>query len=156
MGYWLSIGKAEVSYSRPGKTEAFPPFLRPEIHQADYDVEEPGEVHSDKHERAPGAYRNISYHSWSDTLNRLSRFHELMAKLAEYVNTEQPYFIPIEFYEDDLYPVLEEAEGHLTREHDTREDRAAAQRALWFCRWSFKSRDLYDEYAAFKSPGEWK
>jgi len=154
MAYWLTIGKAKVSYQPGGSTDTFPPMLRPEVQQADVDVEDPAAVHDDDYNRGPSAYRSISYHSWSDTLDALPAFNDLMADIAEYAKTEGLVFIPVEVYEDWLEEVEAEAEAHLETAHADAE-KAQAQRALWFVRWSRKARDLYGDHAAFKTPGEW-
>jgi len=154
MGYWLTIGKAHVSYEAGGSTDTFPPMLRPEVKKADADVEDPAAVHDDEYDRGPGAYRSISYHSWSDTLNELPKFDALMADLAEYAKSDHLTFIPVEVYEDRLDEIEAEADAYLeTAETDT--EAARAQRALWFTRWSRTARELYGDHAAFDTPGEW-
>jgi hypothetical protein len=155
MGYWLTIGKAEVSYQAGGSTDTFPPMLRPEVRQADDDVEDPAAVHDDEYDGSPSAYRSISYHAWADTLDALPVFNDLMAHVAEYAQSEGLVFIPVEVYEDRLDAVAAEADAYLETAHADAEQ-AQAQRALWFVRWSREARDLYGDHAAFKTPGEWE
>lgn len=155
MGYWLTIGKAHVSYSPASDSGTIPAMLRPEVQKADADVEDPAAVHDDEYDRGPGAYRSISYHSWTDTLNALPEFDALMADIEEYATSEQLTFIPVEVYEGRLGEVEAEAERHLEDRAVTDAEKAQAQRALWFVSWSRKARELYGDHAAFDTPGEW-
>lgn len=153
MGYWLNIGKAHVDYAS-STGDSFPAELRPSIRCAHQDTDQPELIHTDAYDRAPGANRSISYGAWSDTLDAMPPFRNLMADLNEYATVENREFIPVEVYEDRLHECEREARAYL-EDAITDVEEARAQRVLWFVAWSRKARELYGDHAAFETPGEW-
>lgn len=110
------------------------------------------DIHMDEYDLYEDSTRFPGFRQWREVLADLPVFEELWDDLYEYaIRHYDPEWIPIAYYEDRLDAVEQEA---IEATHDP-EREPAAQRALWFVRWSRHAIEEFGEDAVFETPKEW-
>ena len=110
-----------------------------------------GPVHTDSYESesdAGSGRRSPSFRVWSEVTDTFPEFNTAWYSIREYATEQhEPTYIPVSHYIDDL----PDAEDAALSALDDDELEPAAQRVLWFCRWSRYAYEQHGEMAVLQS-----